>query len=142
MKSRGLLDTGPLVAFIDRADGFNGWAVETLQRFEAPIDTCDAVITEAWHLLGRAKRGRETLIGLLNSRNLQTTFSLAGDGLPALKLMTKYSDQPMSVADACLVRMAELDGRATIITLDDDFSVYRRGRAALRLAAPFSASED
>ncbi len=43
----------------------------------------------------------------------------------------------MSVADACLVRMAELDSNATVVTLDTDFKVYRRGRSALRLAAPF-----
>ena len=138
MKRRGLLDTGPLVAFIDRTDAFHDWAVEALSRFEAPIDTCEAVFAEAWHLLGRAKRGREALLGLLNSRNLLVTFGLAADGLPALNLMTKYADQPMSVADACLVRMAELDAHATILTLDRDFTVYRRGRAALRLTAPFS----
>jgi uncharacterized protein len=137
VKRRGLLDTGPLVAFIDGQDRFHKWAVEALTRFEAPLDTCDAVITEAWHLLGRARRGRETLLGLLNSKNLVVTFSLAIDGLPTLKLMGKYADQPMSVADACLVRMAELDAHATILTLDRDFNIYRRGRSALRLAAPF-----
>lgn len=138
MKRRGILDTGPLVAFINRADGFHHWAVETLDRFDAPLATCDAVVAEAWHLLGRATLGRETLLALLSSANLSVGFSLATDGGPALKLMAKYADQPMSVADACLVRMAELDPNATIVTLDSDFNVYRRGRAALKLAAPFS----
>ena len=138
MKHRGLVDTGPLVAFVDGADRFHDWAVEALARFEAPLDTCDAVITEAWHLLGRARRGREALIGLLGARHVAVTYGLAGDGLLALKLMTKYADQPMSVADACLVRMAELDRRATIVTLDHAFLVYRRGRAALQVAAPYS----
>jgi predicted nucleic acid-binding protein len=137
VKKRGLLDTGPLVAFINGADGFHRWAADALGRFEAPLVTCDAVIAEAWHLLGRAKKGRETLLALLASGNLQIAFSLAKDGPATFKLMAKYADAPMSVADACLVRMAELDASATIITLDSDFRVYRRGRAALRLAAPF-----
>src|SRR5947199_98245 len=95
-----------------------------LDQFKAPVVTCDAVVTEAWHLLGRAKRGREAMLGLLHSGSLAITFSLASDGHSALRLMAKYADQPMSVADACLVRMAELDGAATIITLDSDFKVY------------------
>jgi predicted nucleic acid-binding protein len=134
---RGLLDTGPLVAFLDGADRFHAWATDALRAFEAPLDTCDAVIAEAWHLLGRARRGRSALVGLLQSESLVVRFSLATDGLSALKLMTKYSDKSMSVADACLVRMAELDPAAAIITLDSDFRVYRRGRSALRLVAPF-----
>lgn len=137
MKRRGLLDTGPLVAFVDRRDGFHGWAVEALRLFDAPLDTCDAVIAEAWHLLGRAKAGRETLLTLLESGHLRVTFSLALESSPALKLMKRYADQPMAVADACLVRMAEKDPQATILTLDRDFKVYRRGRFALRLCAPF-----
>jgi uncharacterized protein len=137
VKRAGLLDTGPLVAFLDRGDHFHGWSVDALNRFKAPLFTCDAVIAEAWHLLGRAKQGREALLGLLQSGNLAVTFSLANDGLATLKLMKKYSDLPMSVADACLVRMAELDPKATIVTLDSDFTVYRRGRSALKLEAPF-----
>lgn len=138
MKRRGLVDTGPLVAFVDGADRFHEWAVEALTRFEDPLNTCDAVIVEAWHLLGRARRGREGLLGLLGAQHVVVTFGLAGDGLLAMKLMTKYADQPMSVADACMVRMAELDPRATIVTLDHDFMVYKRGRSALRVAAPYS----
>jgi predicted nucleic acid-binding protein len=52
-----------------------------------------------------------------------------------LTLLEKYKDQPMSIADAVLVRMAELNPRATVITLDSDFWVYRRGRSPLRLAS-------
>jgi predicted nucleic acid-binding protein len=141
MTRQGILDTGPLVAFIDGTDRFHEWAMETLHQFAAPLATCDAVVAEAWHLLGRAKRGRDALIGLLHSGNLAVTFSLAVDGLPTLKLMAKYADQPMSLADACLVRMAELDANSTIVTLDSDFKVYRRGRSALKLAAPFAEND-
>lgn len=137
MSRVGLIDTGPLVAGIDRSDRFHGWALEALGRFPTPLKTCDAVVSEAWFLLGRARKGRDALLGMLNSGDLSVSFSLAEDGRSALKLMAKYSDQPMSVADACLVRMTELDPSATIITLDRDFLVYRRGRSPLKLAAPF-----
>lgn len=138
MSTIGLIDTGPIVAGIDRSDRFHGWALDVLGRFPAPLETCEAVVSEAWFLLGRARRGRDALLGLLSSGELKVSFSLATDGVSALKLMAKYSDQPMSVADACLVRMAELESRATIITLDRDFLVYRRGRSPLRFAAPFA----
>jgi predicted nucleic acid-binding protein len=137
VKTRGLLDTGPLVAFIDRRDRFHQWSVDALSHFEPPLFTCDAVIAEAWHLLGRAQHGRDTLLALLQSGDVVISFSLASDLPTTLKLMKKYSDQPMSVADGCLVRMAELDPKATVVTLDSDFKVYRRGRSALRLEAPF-----
>lgn len=111
-----------------------------LARYEPPLETCGAVVVEAWYLLGRAKRGRQTLLRLLDSPNIAVTFSLVNDANRVFKLMSKYADQPMSVADACLVRMAEVDAGATIVTLDSDFGVYRRGRSTLRLAAPFVAS--
>ncbi|MFL5321592.1 MAG: type II toxin-antitoxin system VapC family toxin [Myxococcaceae bacterium] len=136
MRRLGIVDTGPLVAFIDATEPHHEWAKDTLSRFDAPLLTCDAVVSEAWHLLRRAKRGREVLLGLLNAGNVVVSFSLASDGAASLKLMAKYADQPMSVADGCLVRMAELDRGATIITLDSDFNVYRRGRAALRVVSP------
>jgi predicted nucleic acid-binding protein len=126
-----------LVAALDRRDHFHAWTIDALTAFETPLSTCDAVLVEAWHLLGRARGGRQALLGLLRSGNLAVTFSIASDGAGALKLAAKYADVPMSITDACLVRMAELDPGAIIVTLDSDFAVYRRGRSALRLAAPF-----
>lgn len=137
MTRRGLINTGPLVAFIDGNDAFHSGSVEALEHFCSPLETCDAVIAEAWFLLGRAKRGRQTLIELLSARNLIVGFSLGPEAPSVLKLMMKYADQPMSVANACLVRMAELDKNAIIVTLDSDFSVYRRGRQSLKFVAPF-----
>lgn len=135
---RGLLDTGPLVAYLDAADHHYSWSVETLERFDTPLSTCDAVIAEAWFLLGRVRHGRRSLLALLDTGEVNVSFGLATESAAAYKLMHKYADQPMSVADACLVRMAELDADATLITLDSDFRVYRRGRAQLRVAAPWS----
>lgn len=137
MNRRGILDTGPLVAFLTRSEHFHAWTVQTLARFESPLDTCDAVISEAWFLLGRTKLGRQALVSVLQSGAVRASSNLSVGGPATLKLMTKYADQPMSIADACLVRMAEMDKEATLITLDRDFTVYRRGRSPLKLAAPF-----
>lgn len=53
------------------------------------------------------------------------------------KLRRKYADVPMSVADACLVRLAEQLGQCAVLTLDDDFNVYRRhGRQVIPIIAP------
>ncbi len=137
MSSRGVVDTGPLVAFINRSDGFHPWAAEALGRFEPPLHSCEAVISEAWHLLGRARGGRDALRSLLSARLVVVTVGLVSESRRVFELLAKYADQPMSVADACLVRMAELDKGATLVTLDRDFLVYRRGRSALRILAPF-----
>lgn len=51
--------------------------------------------------------------------------------------MKKYADTPMSFADACLVRMAELDDDAVVVTLDSDFTVYRKnGDQPIPLVTP------
>src|ERR1019366_7185999 len=92
VNSRGLLDTGPLVAALDRSDHHHAWATEALARFEAPLHSCEAVFSEAWHLLGRARGGRVALLGLLNARHLIAASGLL-EGPSTYKLMAKYSDQ-------------------------------------------------
>jgi predicted nucleic acid-binding protein len=130
------IDTGPLVALLNRHDAFHGWAAETLDDVERPIHTCEAVITEACFLLRRTSAGSEALLALLEQEVLLVDFSLASEAQAVRKLMRKYSSVPMSLADACLVRMAELEKDLSIITLDNDFHVYRRGRAGLSVVSP------
>jgi len=137
VSTRGLLDTGPLVAFLDRNDHHHLWAKQALSRFSTPLSTCEAVVSEAWHLMGRARGGRAALLGVLEAGHLRVASTLEREAPRTYRLMAKYSDQPMSVAGACLVRMAEADPRALLITLDRDFLVYRPGRGRLRLVAPF-----
>ena len=137
MSAIGLVDTGPLVAVLDRADRHHAWATRTLSQLDAPLHTCEAVLSEAWFLLGRARGGRPALLGVLEAGWVVVPAGLADESKRVWQLMKKYADQPMSVADACLVRLAELAPRATLVTLDRDFLVYRRGRSPLRLATPF-----
>lgn len=138
-----VLDTGPLVAFLNEEDAHHAWAVEALGEVRPPLATCEAVLSEATFLLGRARRARRPAwlapIELVQRGLLAPTFSLRAEVDPVAKLLERYADVPMSLADACLVRMTELASSTTVITLDEDFRVYRRnGRSRIAVIAPWA----
>src|SRR5213594_2253985 len=87
------------------------------------MGTCEAALSEAFHLVGA--RGTHSLGALLRRRSLLVAFELAKDLEPVLKLMQKYSNVPMSLADGCLVRMTETFANPILLTTDADFRVYR-----------------
>ena len=124
MAKNVLVDAGFLVALLSRRDMRHQWAVTQAPGFPPPWATCEAVLSEAYHLLGR--RGAPSLGELLQRRALVLSFQLAEHVLPVIKLIEKYSDVPMSLADACLVRMTETLTDPVILTTDEDFRVYRR----------------
>jgi len=132
-----IADTGPLVAFLDRAERNHAWAVERVRELAAPMLVCEPVLAEAMHLLSRLPKAQDVLLGLVEQGALQVAFYVA-EHIPELRaLRRKYADRPMSLADACIVRMAELFERHRIFTLDSDFSVYRKhGREALEMIVP------
>ena len=100
-----------------------------------PWKTCDAVLSEAFHLLG--SRGRPALSALLRRGALVPAFGMADELDRVLGLMQKYADIPMSLADACLVRMSETLAEPIILTTDADFRVYRRhGRQVVPCMTP------
>ena len=137
MKGRVLVDTGPLVAFVNRHDRFQAWAREQLGAIAPPLLTCEAVLTEACHLLGRLRGGTEALTKLLGSGALAVPFRLEQEVMPVAKLLRKYANVPISLADACLVRMAELVAESTVLTLDEDFRIYRKhGRQVIPTILP------
>lgn len=123
-----LIDTGPIVALINQRDRWHGWAVQTLQTLVPPLYTCEAVISEAYFLLGRTNNGRTALLGLLTDGLIQIPWQLSEELTPIKDLLFRYQSVPMSLADACLVRMAEQFPSATVITLDRDFNIYRMHR--------------
>jgi predicted nucleic acid-binding protein len=89
-------------------------------------------------LLRSASLDAETFLQLLERGAVRTDFSVEENRADVLNLLRKYADQPMSLADACLVRMAELNDHCQIFTTDRDFLVYRRkGRGVIPLLAPF-----
>lgn len=126
MKAVTILDTGPLVTFLAAGLKHNDWVCEQWQRLYPPFITCEPVLTEAAFLLKREGREADALFVLLERGVLRIGLEIE-DQLPDLRtLMRRYRDRPMSLADACLVRLAELHPGGVIFTLDTDFRIYRR----------------
>ena len=119
-----LVDAGFLVALLSRRDSHHRWAAAQPSQFSPPWKTCEAVLSEAFHLLGA--RGRPTLGALLRRSALVPAFDLRIEIEPILNLLHKYRDVPMSLADACLVRMSETVADPVLLTTDADFRFYRR----------------
>ena len=130
-----LVDAGFLIALFNRRDSHHGWAIELAPRLPPPWRTCEAVLSEVFHLSD--PRGAPTFETLLRQRALIVAFSLVDDLDSVLRLMRKYAQVPMSLADACLVRMTETIGDVQLITTDADFRIYRRhGRQAIPCVMP------
>lgn len=137
MRQSMIVDTGPLVALLTRSDTWHNWTKRQFETVAAPLLTCEGVVTEAAYLLSRARGGVGALLGLLARGVIEVRFSLQTEIEAIERLMRRYASVPMSLADACLVRMSELHSASTVLTLDSDFSIYRRnGRQAIPLAAP------
>ncbi|MCI2430371.1 PIN domain-containing protein [Candidatus Acetothermia bacterium] len=126
MTSRVILDTGPLVAFLNKRDRYHRWAAEQLAQLEPPLYTCEGVISEACFLLATYASGSETVLELVHRELVKISFRLEDEVMAIKKLLARYEDIGVSLTDACLVRMAELDERGVVLTLDSDFRVYRK----------------
>jgi predicted nucleic acid-binding protein len=136
--ARGAIaDTGPLVAYLDRAERNHAWALERIRELDPPLLVCEPVLAEAMYLLGDLPKAREVLFDLLDNGALRVAFQLEEHVAELRALHRKYRDRPMSLADACIVRMAELFDEHRVLTLDSDFAVYRKhGRQPLELIHP------
>lgn len=135
MASSVVADAGFLVTLLGKRDRDRGWATATAARYPPPWRTCEAVLSETFYLLEHQRH--EALAAMLARGALIPAFSLVDNLDRVLQLMEKYADVPMSLADACLVRMTELLADPVVLTLDADFRVYRRhGRQAVPFVAP------
>jgi predicted nucleic acid-binding protein len=119
-----LVDGGFLVALLSRNDQYRDWATAQAARLNQPWITCEAALSEAFHLLGR--QGEAGLAALLRRGVALPQFNLATEVGSVLALMDKYADVPMSLADACLVRMTETEADPVLVSTDQDFRIYRR----------------
>jgi predicted nucleic acid-binding protein len=123
-----IVDTGPLVALLNRNDRHHAWARDVLDRLDAPVVTCEAVLSEACFLLRHLRGGQEAVLELVARDVVRLQLHLAEE-LDAIRaLMRRYADVPMSLADACVVRLSEVEARSVVVTLDTDFRLYRRHR--------------
>ena len=132
-----LIDSGPLVAALRRRDQHHDWARAHFEAGTEPFVTCEAVISESFFLLERARDGKEALSAVLERGIVLVEYSFALQRAETLRLIRRYGDTPMSFADACLVRMAEQMEGAVVFTTDGDFRTYRKnGRQVIPLIMP------
>jgi uncharacterized protein len=132
-----LVDTGPIVAFLNGRDRYHHWSRETFSEIESPVLSCEAVLSEACFLLRNAPGGSEAVLKLVDRGLVRIPFRLEAENAPVRRLLSRYSNVPMSLADACLVRMSEQLADSVLLTLDRDFKVYRRlGRGVIPTRMP------
>lgn len=137
MKRQVILDTGPLVAFINGQDRYHQWSILQWGQIAPPLLTCEAVLSESCFLLRGDEGGQVAVLELLKRGVLNVTLRIEDSVIEISWLLRKYSDVPMSLADACLVRLSELYIDSPILTLNNDFKVYRKNkRQVLPLLSP------
>jgi predicted nucleic acid-binding protein len=123
-----ILDTGFLVALLNRTEQYHFWVKAQLSKISSPMITCEPVITEACFLLQTIHGGEKAILDLVNRKKLQIPFVLTDESLIIQTLMQRYQSVPMSLADACLVRMTEIYSDSILLTLDSDFRIYRKNK--------------
>src|SRR5215475_3629695 len=121
-----IVDTGPLVALFDRAERHHHWVAERFDELDAPLLVCEPVLAEAMYLLSRYPKAQDALLELIANGALLVALRVDEHVDTLRKLLRKYKDTPMSLADACVVRMSELHDQHAILTLDSDFLIYRK----------------
>ncbi|MFZ5470809.1 MAG: type II toxin-antitoxin system VapC family toxin [Myxococcota bacterium] len=138
MSIKTLVDTGPMVALLKRDEEHHAWAVSVFKELPADgMATCEAVISEACFLMARWPAVIDALFRRLADGSLELV-PLEAESDAIHGLMKKYRNLPASYADACLIRLSERNPKATVVTTDSDFSIYRRNkREALPLLSPW-----
>ena len=135
--TRTLLDTGPLVAFLNRQDQWHEWARAQMGALLPPLLTCEPVLTESCFLIQRNGGQPSEVLAKVQAGVIQVALEIGTEAVALEMLMRRYEDTPMSLADACLVRLSELYSDCQVFTLDTDFRRYRRhGRQVIPLLAP------
>ena len=130
---RGIADTGFLVAFANARDQHHGWALDVAEDVTEPLLTCEAVLAEAAFHLGDVG----LVLEMISEELIRLDF-VCNDHLAHLAALAKrYKDRKPDLADLCLIRMSELHPKHSVITVDEDFRVYRRNkREVIPLISP------
>ncbi len=126
-----LIDTGPIVALLIARDQHHRWARSEWARLKPPLLSCEAVLSEAQHIVRRLGGDPLVILEFVRRGLLKVTFRAELEIEALIELERSYADVPMSLADACLVRMSELSPRCRVMTTDSDFLRYRRNRRQL-----------
>ena len=137
MAASVIVDTGPIVALLDADDQQHAWVKAQFARLRPPLITCEAVLTESCFLIARGGGDASAVIQLAERGVLSVAQLFDAEAASVAWLMRRYENVPMSLADACLVRLIELTSQSTLFTLDSDFEIYRqKGRRLIPLLAP------
>ena len=128
MRNQVILDTGPLVALLNRRDRHHQWAKDNWAEIAPPLLTCESVLAEACFLVQPFAGGTTAVLEMVRRSVLDLSFRLAEESAAVSHLLKKYQDVPMSLADGCLVRMAEQHPESVVFTLDSDSKIYRKRR--------------
>jgi predicted nucleic acid-binding protein len=123
-----LIDTGVIVALLDRSENFHQRCTEAVRELQAPLVTCEAVIAESCYLLRNLTGAPEAVIENVAAGIFLTPFQLSRDSAGVRRILRKYRDRRIDFADACLIRLADEFSTGDILTLDKDFLVYRCGK--------------
>jgi uncharacterized protein len=124
-----LLDTGPLVALLSNNDANHDRARQMFDECAPPFRCCEAVVAEACFLMRKVHAAGPADVVALGALGVYSIGISAEEHWTSIgELLKKYSDRPISLADACLIRCAEIHQEARIATFDTDFAVYKWAR--------------
>jgi predicted nucleic acid-binding protein len=135
MHADALLDTGAILALLDRSDRWHQPCAGAIRQLRLPLLTSQAVLTELFHLVGDSRTEMEAAWKFVRSGAL-VQATIENSELPEVHgLMSRYWDRPMDFADATLVYLAKRESLTTILTVDHaDFETYRiEGRRRFRV---------
>ena len=135
MAADALVDTGAILALLDRTDRWHEVCVDTFQQLRLPLVTSEAVLTEVFHLVGDNRHEMETAWKFIRSGSIRLAVIEDSELSGIQTLMFRYWDRPMDFADATLVYLARRENLSTVFTVDrSDFNTYRiEGRKRFRL---------
>jgi predicted nucleic acid-binding protein len=136
--SQTIMDSGPLVAWFSIRDSHHEWAIRVIDVLPVGAFVCEAVLAEVCHLVAKDGVPAATVLKLVEQNDL-VLISLVGEISAIRALMERYKDAPMDFADACVVRMAELNPGTTVCTTDSHFRFFRKSSGEIiALLAPFA----
>jgi predicted nucleic acid-binding protein len=123
-----LLDTGTIVALLDSSDSFHERCADAISAMSAPLVTCEPVIAESCYLVRDVDGAAEAILHSVETREFLIPVALPEAALPVRRIMAKYRDRHIDLADAFLIHLANQFSTGEILTVDSDFQIYRWGR--------------
>lgn len=123
-----LLDTGVIVALLDRSERLHSACAAAVRELQVPLITCEAVIAESCYLVRNLSGASEAVIENVAAGIFQIPFQLSRESAGVKRVLRKYRDRNIDLADACLILLADEFGTADILSLDQDFLIYRWGK--------------